>query len=64
MPQYIHGANIPQPHFERPYTAGDDGLERIPAHLSSHLSSSTAAKPGGGLGGKPPALKLGSTMAP
>ncbi len=29
VPNYVHGANVPGSHFERPYTASGDDLERV-----------------------------------
>ncbi|GAX74113.1 hypothetical protein CEUSTIGMA_g1562.t1 [Chlamydomonas eustigma] len=55
VPNYVHGANVPGSHFERPYSLSGDDLERVPDHLSEprkNLMSSRLSTTS-----KPPALR-------
>ncbi len=75
MPDYIHGNNIPNQHFERPFKLTGDDLEDLPAHLAeTRVAMGTRAagtmQSGNGTGmgvgtSKPSALKpYGATARP
>ncbi|GFH20067.1 uncharacterized protein HaLaN_17128 [Haematococcus lacustris] len=66
VPDYIHGGNIPQRHFERPFPSTgivEAGLAQVPEHLAGARKDmqSAGSRPGGpnftGGAARPPALK-------
>ena len=34
VPAHVSGSNMPQSHYDRPYTASEDDLEKLPVHLA------------------------------
>eukprot|EP00798_Chlamydomonas_sp_ICE-L_P021264 gene21264-28184_t len=56
VPEYIHAGNIPH----RPYSDGEDDLEKLPPHLQSVTTKIKTT-----LAGKPPIMKprVGTTMS-
>uniref|UniRef100_A0A7S0S1C1 Uncharacterized protein n=1 Tax=Chlamydomonas leiostraca TaxID=1034604 RepID=A0A7S0S1C1_9CHLO len=62
VPDYIHGANIPARHFDRPFPPTgvvDEALQAIPPHLQTAVANAQKdiAAARAGPGAKPPALK-------
>lgn len=47
VPNYVHGANIPGAHYERPYAVAGDDLEKLPPHLAETRSAAQAARAAG-----------------
>jgi len=56
VPDYVHGANVPGSHYERPAGSVTDDLEALPTHLTN-TPPPARQLPASGLHIKPPPLK-------